>query len=62
MDTRISSRAKKDCPHLETTVTVTAGIRRVACRACGHISVEYQGNGVGEHTVMTASGVISRKS
>ena len=57
---RTGNRAKKNCPHLETTVTHHAGIQRVTCRACGHVTLQYFDGGVSEHTVMTGSGLISR--
>ena len=29
---RTGNRAKKNCPHLQTTVTLNHGIERVACK------------------------------
>ena len=55
---RTGGWARKNCPHSETTVTLNHGIERVACKACGHVS--HFEDGVGEHTVMTSTGLISR--
>ena len=58
---RTSHRAAKTCPpHLDTTVTLNHGIERVACKACGHVSLEHFEDGVGEYTVITSFGLISR--
>ena len=57
---RTGGRARKNCPHPETTVTLNHGIERVACKACGHVSLQHFEDGVGEHTVMTSTGLISR--
>ena len=53
LKTLTASRTRKNCPHLETTVTLNHGIQRTVCRACGHITLEFVEDGVGEHTVMT---------
>lgn len=57
---RTGGRARKNCPHSETTVTLNHGIERVAYKACGHVSLQHFEDGVGEHTVMTSTGLISR--
>jgi hypothetical protein len=57
---RTGNRAKKNCPHLETTVTHHAGIQRVTCRGCGHVTLQHFEDSVGEHAVMTWSRLISR--
>ena len=46
LKTLTASRTRKNCPHLETTITRTAGIERAACRVCGHVSVAYLGDGI----------------
>jgi len=45
---RKASLVKKNCSHLETTVTLTAGLERVACKACGNVSIQFADNGVTE--------------
>jgi hypothetical protein len=57
---RTSHQATKTCPHLDTTVTLNHGIERVACKACGHVSLEHFEDAVGEYTVITSFGLISR--
>ncbi len=57
---RISQRARKNCPHLEITITRTAGIERAVCEVCGHVTLQHFEDGVGEHTVITSTGLISR--
>ena len=57
---RTGNRAKKNCPHLETTVTRHAGIQRVTCRACGHVTLQHFEDGVDKYTVMTSTGLTSR--
>ena len=31
-----------DCEHPHTTSTITAGLERVVCESCGHVSIRYQ--------------------
>ncbi|MGA7097767.1 MAG: hypothetical protein WB245_09395 [Acidimicrobiia bacterium] len=31
----------KDCPHPSTLSTTTAGLERIVCESCGHLSVRY---------------------
>ena len=57
---RTGGRARKKCPHLETTVTLIHGIERVACKACGHVTLQHFEDGVGKYTVMTSTGLTSR--
>ena len=46
LKTLTASRTRKNCPHLETTITRTAGIERTVCRVCRHVSVAYLGDGI----------------
>ena len=62
LKTLTAGRTRKNCPHLEATITLNHGIQRTVCRACGHITLEFVEDGVGEHTVMTWSGMVSRAS
>ncbi len=34
------------CRHEVTTETVTAGLRRIVCEGCGHVSIRYEGETV----------------
>jgi hypothetical protein len=34
-------QATKECPHTETLTTTTAGVERVVCEACGHLSFSF---------------------
>lgn len=41
---RIGSRRRaqsETCPHDVTTSTITAGMRRIVCEKCAHVSVEF---------------------
>jgi len=31
----------KDCPHTETLITATAGVERIVCETCGHLSFSF---------------------
>ena len=57
---RTNDRAKSNCLHLETTVTLNHGIERVSCKACGHVALQYFEDGVGKYTVITSTGLTSR--
>ena len=46
LKTLTAGRTRKNCPHLETTITRTAGIERAVCRVCGHVSVAYLEDGI----------------
>ena len=46
LKTLAASRKRQNCPHLETTITCTAGIERAVCRVCGHVSVAYLEDGI----------------
>ena len=35
-----------ECDHPHTTSTITAGLERVVCEACGHVSIRYQADTV----------------
>lgn len=35
-----------DCDHPHTTSTTTAGLERIVCELCGHVSIRYQGETV----------------
>lgn len=39
MSLRHRQKLELSCPHETTITTVTAGIRRVVCEACGHVSI-----------------------
>ena len=43
METRdpVGDAGHETCAHPVTSSTVIAGMRRVVCEACGHVSVEY---------------------
>lgn len=34
-----------DCKHKHTVTTVTAGLARTVCEACGKVSIQYEGSG-----------------
>ena len=34
-------QAAKVCPHTETLITATAGLERIVCEACGHLSFNF---------------------
>jgi hypothetical protein len=33
--------AGKECPHAETLITTTAGVERIVCETCGHLSFSF---------------------
>jgi hypothetical protein len=39
MSLRHRQKLELSCPHETTMTTVTAGIRRVVCEACGNVSI-----------------------
>jgi len=35
------ARQLSDCPHIDTLTTTTAGLERIVCEACGHLSFNF---------------------
>ncbi|MEX1124564.1 MAG: hypothetical protein WD895_01965 [Acidimicrobiia bacterium] len=35
------ARQLSDCPHTETLITTTAGVERIVCESCGHLSFHF---------------------
>jgi len=46
LKTLTASRTRKDCPHLEATITQTAGIERAVCPVSGHVTIAYLEDGI----------------
>lgn len=44
--TRSAMRKREQCDHSDLTITVTAGMKRMVCASCGHVSVGLTGESI----------------